>query len=70
MKTIEVNGKKYTVKETFSSRVSHLGLLTKIVKDETIEPSGENVAVKDGGIWRWWTLQDKLRGEIRQMRTR
>jgi len=60
MSTIEVDGKKYTVTETFST--VQMGLPAKMVKDETVKPFGERVAVKQSGKWRWWTGMDRLIG--------
>ena len=54
MATIEVEGKKYNVTETLP--YCQAGMPAKFVET----PDGERVAVKRGGVWTWWTAQDRL----------
>jgi hypothetical protein len=55
MATIEVEGQKYMVTETLP--YCQAGMPAKFVET----PQGERVAVKRGGVWTWWTAQDRLR---------
>jgi len=57
-KIIKINGKKYKVIETLPYH--NAGMPAKVVKDEASK-TGERVAVKQGGKWRFWTPADKLR---------
>ena len=50
---ITVDGVKYKVIENMGYQA---GYYAKIVET----PDGEKVAVKRGGIWTWWTAQDRL----------
>lgn len=58
MAKITIDGQKYEVVETLPYH--GVGMPAKVVKDETSD-TGERVAVKRGGIWRFWTAQDRLR---------
>ena len=55
MAKIEVEGKSYKVTENLGYQAGHYA---KAVETET----GERIAVKRGGGWTWWTVQDRLRG--------
>ncbi len=55
MAKIKVEGKVYKVTENLGYQGGHYA---KAVKTET----GERIAVKRGGVWTWWTVQDRLRG--------
>jgi len=59
MATIEVYGQKYKVTETLP--YCQAGMPAKFVET----PDGERVAVKRGGIWTWWTVEDRLRPRSR-----
>jgi hypothetical protein len=54
MPTIGVDGKAYKVTENLGFQA---GYYAKAVETET----GERIAVKRGGVWTWWTAQDRLR---------
>ena len=56
MSTIDVEGEKYKVTETLSYHQA--GMPAKFVET----PDGERVAVKRGGVWAWWTAEDRLSG--------
>lgn len=51
---IEVEGKKFRVTETLGYH--QVGMPAKYVQT----PDGERVAVKSGGVWRWWSAGDKV----------
>jgi len=51
---ITVDGKKYRVTENLGFQG---GYYAKVVATDT----GERVAVKRGGQWTWWKVQDRLR---------
>ena len=51
---ITIEGKKYKVVETLPYHCA--GIQAKIVKDG----DKERTAVKDNGLWRWWTTRDRL----------
>ncbi len=53
MAKIKVEGREYKVTENLGYQG---GFYAKTVKTET----GERVAVKRGGVWTWWTVQDRL----------
>ncbi len=54
---IEIEGKKYEVVETLPYH--QVGMSAKAVKDDT-SVSGERIAVKQGGKWRFWKEADRL----------
>lgn len=54
MGRIVVDHKSYEVVETLPA-TQHPGG-AKIVLDNGLE----RVAVKEGGVWRWWTAEDRL----------
>jgi hypothetical protein len=53
MTPISVNGKTYKVTENLGFQGGHYALA---VETET----GERIAVKRGGAWTWWTVQDRM----------
>lgn len=55
---ITVDGKKYKVIETIPYQ--QLGRRAKWVETE----NGDKVAVYQNYQWRWWTVEDRLRGAI------
>lgn len=56
MSSIEVNGKRYKVVEKLPFH--GVGKQARMVLDD----DEERVAVKDGGVWRFWTVKDRLGG--------
>ena len=54
---ITIDGKEYKVIETLPYH--NVGKPAKVVEDKTSE-TGERVAVKEGGRWRFWTVADRL----------
>ncbi len=62
MAKISINGKKYTVVETLPFH--QIGLPAKAVKDSS-SATGERIAVKDGGKWRFWSAGDMLMRRVR-----
>jgi hypothetical protein len=57
MVKIMIDGQKYEVVETLPYHSA--GTPAKVVKDKTSH-TGERVAVKRGGIYRFRTVQDRL----------
>ena len=57
---IEVEGKKYKVVESLGY-VHDVGMYAKVVK----LGDAERIAVKDGGVWRWWKPIVLPRGPIK-----
>lgn len=53
MSKIIIDGTAYKVTESLGFQG---GVLAKFVET----PYGEQVAVKRGGKWTWWTVQDRL----------
>lgn len=54
---IEIEGKKYKVVENLPH--CQCGRPAKVVEDVTSD-TGERVVVKENGIWRFWTIKDRL----------
>lgn len=54
MATIKVDGVSYKVTETLGYH--QVGMPAKFVQT----PDGERVAVKRGGVWTWWAVQDRV----------
>ena len=50
---IEIDGKKYKVTENLGFQG---GYQAKYIEDN----GKERVAVKRGGVWTWWTVEDRL----------
>ncbi len=57
MARISIDGKKYEVVETLSFH--HVGMPAKAVKYDS-SPTGERIAVKQGGKWGFWAVEDRL----------
>ena len=51
---ITISGKKYLITEKLPYH--GCGCLSVVVETKT----GERIAVKQGGVWRFWTVQDRL----------
>lgn len=63
MSKIIIDGTAYKVTESLGFQG---GLLAKFVET----PCGEQVAVKRGGKWTWWTVQDRLEHNSRLSQVR
>jgi hypothetical protein len=61
MRKIEVDGVKYKVVETLAYQQA--GCKAVVVEDLT-SPTKENVAVLQGGRWRFWTAKDRLQPPV------
>jgi len=57
MAKININGKDYKVAETLPYHGA--GMSAKMVEDKSSD-TGERVAVKQGGVWRFWGPEDRL----------
>ena len=55
MSTINIYGIKYEVIEVLSPH--GVGMPARAVATKT----GERIAVKEHGVWRFWTYKDRLR---------
>jgi hypothetical protein len=55
MNPIKIDGKEYKVTENLPFH--GVGYLSKMVEDEN---GNEQMAVKENGRWRLWTVEDRL----------
>ena len=59
MKKIRVNGRLYEVIEDLPYH--GVGMPTKMVRAPGLgDPKAERVAVRQGGVWRFWSPRDRL----------